>query len=484
MAGNTVSEIVKIKRKIYIELAKQVLNNEIEKNISKIPFKIAKDEGERYRCCVHKERAIIDERIKLILGFDPKLHKNEKPVDLLKKRGQEDCCDNIVNVIELACDSCPIDKYTVTDSCRNCVAHKCVNTCPVDAIVTIQNKAFIDQKKCIECGKCREVCPYGAIHENIRPCVRACSVDALTSNSERKAKIDYEKCVDCGSCIRACPFGAISDSTEIVNVCRTIQKGKRNITALLAPSFVGQFGAKVKPEILKSALKEIGFDEVIEVGLGADLVAVEESQELKEKIMEDDFLLSSCCPSFKKTVQKHFEELKPKISKTVSPMVKIAEKVKEDTGNKTVFIGPCISKKAESCKYDSVDHVLTFEELMCIMVAAEMNLASYEKKEGIKDSSSHGRQFAFSGGLSKVMEDLTEKEIKTVKGNGLDECQKLLNDIMTGETEIDFMEGMACQGGCAGGPANLNKSKVTKKLVELFSNQAEYKRADQNEYTA
>src|SRR6056297_2426581 len=282
MAANPVSEVVKIKRKIYIELARQVLENTIEDKLKKIPYKILKEKDERYRCCIHKERAIIKERIKLALGFDPQLHKEETPSDLLQKRGEEDCCNNIINVIELACDSCPIDKYTVTDSCRNCVAHKCVNVCPVDAIVTIQNKAFIDQKKCIECGRCKEVCPYGAIHENIRPCVRACSVDALTSNSERKAKIDYEKCVDCGSCIRACPFGAISDSTEIVNVCRTIQKGKRNITALLAPSFVGQFGAKVKPEILKSALKEIGFDEVIEVGLGADLVAVEESQELKE----------------------------------------------------------------------------------------------------------------------------------------------------------------------------------------------------------
>lgn len=484
MAGNTVSEIVKIKRKIYIELAKQVLNDKIEENISKIPYKIAKEDNERYRCCVHKERAIIEERIKLVLGFDPKLHKNEKPVDLLKKQGQEDCCDNIVNVIELACDSCPIDKYTVTDSCRNCVAHKCVNTCPVDAIVTIQNKAFIDQNKCIECGKCLEVCPYGAIHENIRPCVRACSVDALTSNSQRKAKIDYEKCVDCGSCIKACPFGAISDSTEIVNVCRSIKKDEQNLTALLAPSFVGQFGAKVKPETIKSALKEIGFDEVIEVGLGADLVALEESEELKEKITEDDFLLSSCCPSFKRTVEKHFKELKPKISKTVSPMVKIAEKVKEDTGNRTVFIGPCISKKAESCQYGAVDHVLTFEELMCIMVAADMNLASYEKKESIKDSSRHGRQFAFSGGLSTVMNELTENEINTVKGNGLDECQKLLSEIKSGKREIDFMEGMACQGGCAGGPANLNKSQVTKKLVELFSKEAEYKRADQNEYSA
>ncbi|MCF8002459.1 MAG: 4Fe-4S binding protein, partial [Halanaerobiales bacterium] len=303
-------------------------------------------------------------------------------------------------------------------------------------------------------------------------------------NSERKAKIDYDKCVDCGSCIRACPFGAISDSTEIVNVCRSIKNDKQKLTALLAPSFVGQFGAKVKPETIKSALKEIGFDEVIEVGLGADLVAVEESKELKEKIMEDDFLLSSCCPSFKRTVEKHFEKLKPKVSQTVSPMVKIAEKVKDDTGNKTVFIGPCISKKAESCKYESVDHVLTFEELMCIMVAANMNLASYDKKEGMKDSSRHGRQFAFSGGLSKVMHELTENDIKTVKGNGLDECQKLLNDIISKEKEIDFMEGMACQGGCAGGPANLNKAIVTKKLVELFSNQAEYERADQNEYPA
>ena len=484
MAANTVSEIVKIKRKIYIELAKQVLNNKINERIDKIPYKIAKEDGDRYRCCVHKERAIIGERIKLALGFDPQLHKDETPADLLKKEGEEDCCDNIVNVIELACDSCPIDKYTVTDSCRNCVAHKCVNVCPVDAIVTIQNKAFIDQKKCIECGRCRQVCPYGAIHENVRPCVRACSVDALTSNSERKAKIDYSKCVDCGSCIQACPFGAISDSTDLVNVCRTIIDKDKKLTAMLAPSFVGQFGAKIQPEVIKSALKEIGFNDVIEVGLGADMVALEEGEELNEKISEGDFLLSSCCPSFKKTVDKHFPILNQKVSKTVSPMVKIAERIKETSDHETVFIGPCVSKKAESCNYSSVDYVLTFEELLCIIVASNMNLANYEQKEKMNDSSAHGRQFAYSGGLSAVMLDLLGEHINVVKGDGLDQCMDLLEKIMEDEIEIDFMEGMACQGGCTGGPANLNKPQVTKKLVEIFAKKSEHKKADQNEKTA
>lgn len=484
MTANTVSEIVKIKRKIYIELAREVLNNTIEEKIKRIPYKIAQEEDERYRCCVHKERAIIDERIKLALGFDPQLHKEESPTDLLKKRGEEDCCANVVNVIELACDSCPIDKYKVTDSCRNCVAHKCVNVCPVDAIVTIQNKAFIDQKKCIECGRCQEVCPYGAIHENVRPCVRACSVDALSSNSDRKAVIDYDKCVDCGSCIQACPFGAISDSTEIVKVTRSLKEEDENLTALLAPSFVGQFGAKIDPAKIKSALKHIGFSEVREVGMGADWTAAEESSELKEALSEDEFLLSSCCPSFKKLILNEYPDLALNVSSTFSPMVKTAQAVKRDSGNKTVFVGPCIAKKAEACGYKSVDHVLTFEELLCIMVASDMNLANYEKEEVLNDATRHGRQFAYSGGLSQVMQELTDFEIETVKGSGLDQCIELLEQLIDGKQTFDFMEGMACSGGCAGGPAVLNKPQVTKKLVQLFADEAETQKAEYNEFTA
>ncbi len=170
---------------------------------------------------------------------------------------------------------------------------------PEKAISLVQNRAFIDRTKCIECGKCKQVCPYGAIIEIHRPCVRACALGAISIGENRKAVIDHEKCVSCGACRNACPFGAIDERSNIVRVITSIKSGKK-VIALVAPSIVGQYGLKITMGQVYSALHKAGFADIVEVGIGADITAVKEAKEYIEKVPEkatiyDQLLLSGIC---------------------------------------------------------------------------------------------------------------------------------------------------------------------------------------------
>ena len=141
------------------------------------------------RCCIYKERAVAQERVRLAMGGDSR-----------KK--------NILEVIDIACDECPVDRYTISHSCRGCIASRCMTVCPKNAITKDRSgKAHIDPELCIECGKCAKVCPYSAITENIRPCERSCKVGAISMNEEKKASIDDNKCINCGACAYQCQIG-------------------------------------------------------------------------------------------------------------------------------------------------------------------------------------------------------------------------------------------------------------------------------------
>ena len=481
MGNSTISEVVKIRRRVYTELVRLELDNELQEKIDKVPKKLINDDSPRHRCCEFKERAIIRDRIKLAIGFDPKDHP-ETPLSKLTNsinKVKEDT--NAVKVLEKACDSCPIDKYLVTDACRNCVAHKCVNACPKDAIIIIQNKAFIDQDKCIECGRCANVCPYKAINENKRPCVRACSVDAITSDENRRAEIDDNKCVNCGSCIVACPFGAIDYISYIVQVLKLLKDKDKEVAALLAPSFTGQFGVRVQPEMVKKALKEIGFSQVVEAAYGADKVIREESEEFLERMEEgSEVMTTSCCPGFKTLIKEHYPELNDYISTTVSPMIKTADYIKENNSEvKTIFIGPCIAKKSEAVSYENIDYVLTFEELVSIIVGFGINLEKMDEGEKIEDASKLGRIFPYSGGVSTAIKSYLENkdidlaDFKFEAAQGLEQCKNKLKTIKEDEAEFSFLEGMACEKGCVDGPGNLIKAVVAKKLVNDFADKAE-----------
>jgi len=480
-----VTEVVKIRRKVFAELARMAFAGTLEKDIATILNTVVTEEGPRYRCCVHKERAVLHNRINLALSQPMTVSIAEAASAALQ--GNKATMP-VVNVLPEACDQCPIDKFLVTDACRNCIAHNCMAACPKKAIHVVLNRAYIDKNKCVECGLCKKSCEYGAIIEISRPCERACDLGAIKAGADRRAVIDYEKCVQCGACKTTCPFGAVGDKSFIVQLIQTLKAGKR-VYAILAPAFIGQFGFKVKPGQVVEALKKMGFHDVYEASFGADLVTMTEAKELAETLAENpkSFLTTSCCPAFAGMVQKHMPEIANRVSTTVSPMVATGKIIRDkDPEAVTVFIGPCVAKKAEAEETKGIiDYVFTFEELAAMMVGAGINLAEVENTDYHSTASRDGNGFACAGGVTCSVIDtaaIISPEVKIIAqcGEGLSECQKILKQIQSGQISANFFEGMACVGGCVGGPSVMADRRVTGKLVAHFAAEAFAEESVQN----
>lgn len=471
-----VNEVTKIRRRVLTETARLHWNGLLEKEVDALPEMLIQSQNQRYRCCEFKEKAIYAERIKLAMGLSLTKENAKKRLSTMAKRSlklQKPPAIHQMEVIDIACDNCPIDKFFVTNACRNCLGHNCLQACRRNAIHIVGNQAYIDQASCAECGQCLRACKYGAIIEVHRPCEAACTLQAIKADQDRKARIDFDKCVDCGHCMNSCPFGAISDRSQLIQVINWL-KGKEKAVALAAPALVGQMGQRDQLGPVIQALSQIGFADVMEVSLGADMVALAESEEFAQRVpKETGYLLSSCCPSFVKMVKEYAPMQAQNISSVVSPMIALAISVKKDNPEaKIVFIGPCISKKREAMESGVVDAVLTFEELAALFVAAEVNLATIEAQEDYKASGSKdGQNFAGAGGVNKAMVKGMARfpEVHFVGKNaqGIKECQDDLKALAQGQASFNFLEGMACSGGCLGGPGALVDERKTKRFMEL-----------------
>lgn len=450
-----------LKYKVLSEVARQAWKDTLIENILDIPKIIVSGKKPTMRCCVYKERAILAERIKIAMGGD-----KENP--------------NIIEVIDIACDECPAAGYEITTSCRGCLAHRCEEACKRGAISFDHNHvAHIDKSKCVECGMCAKVCPYTAIVNHKRPCQNACKVKAISITEDNAACIDNEKCIACGACVYQCPFGAMMDKSYIINVIDLIKKSKQNnykLYAVVAPSISSQFTYAKLGQVIKG-IKELGFHAVIEAALGADMVASQESKELAEK----GFLTSSCCPAFVSYVKTAYPELTPFISHNLSPMATIAKYIKDTTPNaKVVFIGPCTAKKGE-IKQESVkpyvDSVLTFEELQALFDSKDIDLPSLEE-EVLDNASYFGRIFARSGGLSDAVaqglkeHNITDFKLKAAVCDGIEACKMALLKKSKNVLDANFIEGMACVGGCIGGAGCLTHGEKNKAQVDIYGKEA------------
>ena len=458
------TEVQFLKYRVLKSVSRRAFNGTLLKELPNIPNEIIPGPKPTTRCCIYKERAIVNERIKLALGGN-----TDNP--------------NVIVVINIACDECPVAGYKVTEACRGCIAHRCEVACKFGAIYFDRNqKAHIDKDKCVECGACSKVCPYSAIANHKRPCEVACKVKAITMDNNHTAVINNDKCIQCGACVYQCPFGAIVDKSYILDAIEML-KNKEEVYAIVAPSISAQFVYATLGQVV-SGIKELGFAGVIEAALGADLVAYYEAIELAEK----GFLTTSCCPAFVAFIKKNFPDLEKHISHNLSPMAMIAKVIKEARPNaKTVFIGPCTAKKAEAQKEEVkkyVDCVLTFEELIALFGAQNLDIKTLEESP-LEDATLFGRSFARSGGVTEaVIQSLKEQnlafDLNPITCDGIENIRLVLAKANKGLIDNNFIEGMVCSGGCIGGPCALTHATKDRSLIDKHASKTSKKEILEN----
>lgn len=476
-----------IRRRVFTEVAKLGFKGDADKlqtDMEQIPYDIVNDDTEKYRESTYRARAIVRERLRLAMGLS--LRPENRHVHLTAGVKESNISEKyyeppLMQVIPSGCESCEENTYEVSNMCKGCLAHPCQEVCPKDAVSFVGDKSYIDQDKCIKCGKCKSVCPYDAIAKKERPCKKACGVNAIVSDKYGRAYIDAEKCVSCGMCMVSCPFGAISDKSQIFQLTRALREGGE-VVAEIAPAFVGQFGDNITPRNIKAALQELGFSEVYEVALGADIGAIAEAHHYVDKVVSGElpFLITSCCPSWAMMAKKFFPDLIDQISQELTPMVATARTIKQEHPNaKVVFIGPCAAKKLEASRRtvrSDVDFVVTFEEVQAMFDAKSIDLKKYEAESSFHDATGAGRGYACAGGVAAAIEKCINEyyprvEVNIEHAEGLAECRKLLSLAKSGRMNGCLIEGMGCPGGCiSGAGTNIPLTKAKKALSTYVKN--------------
>jgi len=464
--------ITYLRREVFKNVAKASYENWTLDQIEKIPYTMIEGDIPHYRESVERERAIVRARIRLAMNMELGNNFSDgftQDFDLDKLKDKEVNHD-LVRVIPHACEACAETSFFVSNGCHGCLAHPCVSVCPVDAVSMQNNQSVIDQSKCIKCGKCYDVCPYGSIIKNERPCNAACGVNAFTKDDQERAVIITDKCVGCGMCMVSCPFGAIMDKSEIYQVIQLFNDNEE-VSAIIAPAFVGQFGDQVSPDQVVEGLIQLGFTDVKEIAYGADLTAVEEARHfLKNVPVDQPYLATSCCPAWVKMAKSELKDQAYCVSDSSSPMIMTAQAIRQNhPKSKIVMIGPCSAKKLEATVADvhkNVDYVLTFEEVNAMFLTKEIDLASLTPSRTLKDASVDGRGFAVSGGVLKAVEHTIrrldpDRIIKIEKADTLANCRKMILLAKAGRKDGFLLEGMACPGGCVGGAGTIiNQSKA------------------------
>lgn len=465
-----------MRKRIDSTVMKKFFDDTLIRDADRLPIEIIPKNRIANRCCIYKERAMVRYRIITLAGVNVEMDDDEfKSIsEYLEDVMKEDKPPlPVVACISTGCSGCPKSVYRISDGCRGCFARPCTSNCPKDAIVFLNGRAHIQEEKCIKCGKCMEVCPFHAVVHIPVPCEEACPVDAIHKNDEGVAVIDHIKCIGCGKCARSCPFGAIVERSGLFPVAKMLKR-KEKMVAMIAPAIEGQFPGSLGQ--IKSAIKALGFDEVVEVAEGALTTSEHEAEELVERLESGEkFMTTSCCPAWMELVENHIPYLKTKYSSTLSPMGYTADVVrKRFPDHKSIFIGPCLAKRIEVAKKyrDKIDGVLTFTELAALFIAKDIDVQKMESSDlGDTASFEDCREYAVSTGVAScVLRRYKEKdkEIRVLPINGLDKKQvRVMKTWEKRAPEADLVEVMCCEGGCIAGPGVVTKPQLALKLRQM-----------------
>ena len=473
------SQKTQIRKEIFTEIARLAYEGGGRQELEELPYKIIPGEIATYRDSIFLERAIVSERLRVAMGMSLRPMTEHAPISkgldesMIEEKYYE---PPLINIIKFACHACPEQRVYVTDGCQGCLEHPCKEVCPKDAISIVHGKSQIDPEKCIKCGKCMDACSYNAIIKQERPCAKACGMGAIHSDEYGRAEIDQDKCVSCGMCLVNCPFSAIVDKGQIYQTIKAIQSDTP-VYAIFAPAIAGQFGPEMTEAKIRSGFKALGFTDVAEVAVGADLCTIEEAHDFMDEVPEKmPFMATSCCPAWAMMAKKSFPQLADNISMALTPMVLTARLIKKKHPDcKIAFVGPCAAKKLEASRRSVksyVDFVLTFEEVAGMFNAKEIFFADLPEDKPLREASGDGRGFAASGGVAKAVVNYIKKldpsrDVKVVSAEGLDNCKKMLMLAKAGKYNGYLLEGMACPGGCIAGAGTLRPiNKAAQALAE------------------
>ena len=483
----------KLRRQIFTEIARLAFEGWDAKKFENLPYKIIPGEMAQYRDSGFVEREIVAERLRAAMGLSLRKYTSYSSVrhgidaSLIDEKYYE---PPLIDIIKFACNRCAENRVFVTNACQGCLEHPCVDICPKGAVSIKDGRSVIDESKCIKCGLCVNNCEYHAIIQQQRPCAKVCGMNAIHSDEYGRATIDHDKCVSCGMCLVSCPFGAIIDKSQIFQTITALKSGVP-VYAAVAPAFAGQFG-NVSLGQIRSAFQALGFTDVVEVAIGADLCAIEEAKDFLAEVPEKQpFMATSCCPAWSVMAKKLFPEFEPYISMALTPMVLTGRLIKKQHPQaKVVFIGPCAAKKLEASRRtirSDVDFVLTFEEFSSILEARDIDITQCEAVDSASRASGAGESFAVSGGVAKAVEDVIRemepsRQVMTVRAEGLPECKKMLQLAKAGKYNGYLLEGMACPGGCVAGAGSIAPVKKATDAVYKMARSASVASPLQSDY--
>jgi len=402
--------IEKIRPRIMWEVAKLAWEDQLETKVEELPDRIVAEAKAAGLATPEEQRQVIEQQVRLAMGLAPENQAglSQAVEQAYQEKGQQ---MPIVGHIDGLCHSCSEES---TEACSS-------------------------------------ACPNGAIR----------------TGEDGKKKIDGEKCNACGLCITTCPTSSLADKAQFVPLIKLLKNQEEPVYAAIAPAFAGQFGEDITAGQIRGALKKIGFKDMVEVALFADILSIKEAYEFDHFVKkEKDFMLTSCCcPVWINMIEKKFPELLERISPSVSPMIASGRVLKVlHPRAKVVFIGPCIAKKKEAVHPDlagAIDFVLTFKELKTIFDAVGIDL------EEMPDDYDHqsswgGRAYGRTGGVSAsialILETIAPNraiKVNSKRVDGAKDCQEILQKALVGNLDVNFIEGMGCKGGCIGGPGRL-----------------------------